>query len=219
VTVITLVTVSSVSATRARVTLKTPGGTARGGTAHHKGEEETMSFPEAAATKSVRRKPRSSGGKSVAYASATSGNRAREEVLKILRGFGCEEAGFFDKWEDHEVLLQFKHRGRQVQLRASAKGWATLWLKKNPLSHRARKSEHEHKQEALNQGHLAVSSALRDWVKGQITMIEAGFLSFESVFLPHMLTHDGRPLIERVGDLLPQPDEPKVVEFKGSGTT
>ena len=32
----------------------------------------------------------------------------------------------------HEVLLAFTHRGRQVQLRASAKGWAQLWLKENP---------------------------------------------------------------------------------------
>jgi hypothetical protein len=31
------------------------------------------------------------------------------------------------------------------------------------------------------------------------------------VFFPYMLTNDGRPLIERVADLLPEPDEPKVV--------
>jgi hypothetical protein len=51
----------------------------------------------------------------------------------------------------------------------------------------------------------------------QVSAIECGILSFEAVFLPYMLTHDGRPLIERVGDLLPKPDEPKVVEFKGPG--
>jgi hypothetical protein len=38
-------------------------------------------------------------------------------------------------------------------------------------------------------------------------------LSFEAVFLPFMLTHDGRPLIERVNELLPKPDEPKVVSL------
>jgi len=41
----------------------------------------------------------------------------------VLRRFGCEEIGFMDKYADQEVLLHFKHRGRQVQLRASAKGW------------------------------------------------------------------------------------------------
>jgi hypothetical protein len=36
-------------------------------------------------------------------------------------------------------------------------------------------------------------------------------LSFEAVFMPFMLTADGRPLIERVSELLPKPDEAKVV--------
>jgi hypothetical protein len=170
--------------------------TARGGTAHRKLEEVGVGVP---------------------YASATSGNRAREEVKKILRHFGCEEIGFMDKDSEREVLLHFKHRGRTVQVSVSAKGWAQMWLKKNPLSHRARKSNHEHEQEALKKGQLAVSSILRDWVKSQVTAVECGILSFEAVFMPFMLTHDGRPLIERVSDLLPKPDEPKVVEFKGSG--
>jgi hypothetical protein len=138
-------------------------------------------------------------------------------ISKILRRFGCESIEFMDDYEEHEVLLAFTHRGRNVQLRASAKGWAQIWLKENPLSYRARKSESEHKQWALKQGHLAVNSMLRDWVKGQITMVECGTLSFEAVFMPYMLTSDGRPLIERVSELLPQPAEPKVVEFKGPG--
>jgi hypothetical protein len=77
-------------------------------------------------------------------------------------------------------------------------------LKENPLSYRARKSEHEHRQDALRQGHLAVSSILRDWIKGQVTAIECGILSFEE-FLPFLLTGDGRTLVERIAetDLLP----------------
>jgi hypothetical protein len=57
---------------------------------------------------------------------ATSGNKAREEITKTLRRFGCESIGFMDEYDKHEVLLAFTHRGRQVQLRASAKGWAQL---------------------------------------------------------------------------------------------
>jgi hypothetical protein len=37
-----------------------------------------------------------------------------------------------DEWEKGEVLLAFTHRGRQVQLRASAKGWAALYLRQEP---------------------------------------------------------------------------------------
>jgi hypothetical protein len=151
--------------------------------------------------------------KGMPYATATSGNRAREEVVKMLRRFGCEKIGFMDDNAKHEVQLYFEHRGRTVSLHASAKGWAQMWLKENPLSPRARKSQDEHKQEALRQGHLAVSSMLRDWIKGQVTAIETGFLSFEALFMPFMLTSDGRPLIERLAEtgLLPKPEQPKIV--------
>jgi hypothetical protein len=152
---------------------------------------------------------------SVPYASATTGTKAREEITKVLRRFGCASIGFMDDFEKHEVLLAFTHRGRQVQLRASAKGWAQMWLKENPWTYRHRTPHVEHEQHALRQGHVAVNSILRDWIKGQVTAVECGILSFEAVFLPYMLTHDGRPLIERVAELLPQPDEPKIVALPG----
>jgi hypothetical protein len=150
---------------------------------------------------------------SVPYAAATTGVKARDEISKILRRFGCESIGFMDDYEKHEVLLAFTHRGRQVQLRASAKGWAQLWLKENPYSYRSRRTRVEYEQAALKQGHIAVNSILRDWIKGQVTAVECGILSFEAVFLPYMLTHDGRPLIERVSELLPEATEPKVVQI------
>jgi hypothetical protein len=36
-----------------------------------------------------------------------------------------------DDFENHEVLLAFTHRGRQIQLRANAKGWAQMYLREN----------------------------------------------------------------------------------------
>ena len=41
--------------------------------------------------------------------------------------------------------------------------------------------------------------------------IETGIMSFEAVFLPYMLTDDGRPVCERVAELLPKPTEQKVI--------
>jgi hypothetical protein len=38
-----------------------------------------------------------------------------------------------------------------------------------------------------------------------VTPIETEIVSFDAVFIPHMLTNDSRPLIECLGDLLPQP--------------
>jgi hypothetical protein len=149
--------------------------------------------------------------KGVPYSNASSDMRAREEIKKVLLRFGCEEIGFADNYEKEEVLLYFKHRGREIHLRASAKGWAQMWLKEYPWSYNKRTQRVEYEEAALRQGHVAVNSILRDWIKGQVTAVECGILSFEAVFLPHMLTHDGRPLIERVADLLPKAEEPKVV--------
>jgi hypothetical protein len=58
---------------------------------------------------------------------------------------------------------------------------------------------------------------LRDWIKGQVTNIEAGIFSFEAMFMPFMLTSDGQPLHERVSELLPKPDEPKLVSLPVHG--
>jgi hypothetical protein len=151
----------------------------------------------------------------IPYESATSGENAQAETKKILQRLGCAEVGFMDKYETHELLLHFKHRGRTVQLTASAKGWAAMWLRKNPYSGHRRRSRHEYEHDALDQGHIAVSSILRDWVKGQVSAIETGVLSFEAVFMPFMLTSDGRPMIERVQELLPAPAEQKIVALPG----
>jgi hypothetical protein len=89
-------------------------------------------------------------------------------------------------------------------------------LKENPWTHNRRASRIDWEQAALRQGHVAVNSILRDWIKGQVTAIETGILSFEAVFAAHMLTSDGRTLLERItteGNLLPAPEPPKVVQL------
>lgn len=134
----------------------------------------------------------------IPYADATSGAKARDEITKILRRFGCESVGFMDDFEDQSVLLVFKHRGRPVQLKASAKGWAQLYIKEHPGKNLGYSKQEAYRQKVLAQGLIAVNSILRDWVKGQVTAVECGVLSFEAVFMPYMLTNDGRPLMERI---------------------
>lgn len=143
----------------------------------------------------------------VPYASATSGAKARDEITKLLQRFGCESVGFMDDFAKHEVILQFLHRGRPVQLRASAKGWAAMFVRAKPWHKRSRKTRDAYERAALAQGSIAINSILRDWVKGQVTAIECGVLSFEAVFMPYMLTGDGRSVIERVqaAKMLPAP--------------
>ena len=97
-----------------------------------------------------------------------------------------------------------------MQLRASAKGWAALYLRQNPWTGYRRGTRKDYEQKALQQGHIAVNSVLRDWVKGQVTAIETGVLTLEAVFMPFMLDAGGRPMLERAVELLPKPED-KVV--------
>lgn len=139
----------------------------------------------------------------VPYASSSSGKNARAEILKILRSFGCESVGFMDEFDTGTLILAFTWSGRQIQLRASAQGWANAWLAENPWSNNRRSNRHDWEQAAYEQGLIAVNSILRDWVKGQVTAIETGMLTFEHVFMPYMLMPDGRSMIEHAQKLLP----------------
>jgi hypothetical protein len=114
-----------------------------------------------------------------------------------------------DDFQSHEVLLAFSHRDRRVQLRASARGWAELYLREQPWKAGRRGTRQNYEQKALQQGHIAVNSVFRDWVKGPVTAIETGVLTLEAVFMPFMLDAGGRPMLERV-ELLPKPED-KVV--------
>jgi len=145
----------------------------------------------------------------VPYEGATSGAKAREEITSLLRRMGCEEVGFMDDFAKHEVLLAFRHRGRPVQLRASAKGWAAMFLKARHYGDRTRCTRQDYDRKALAQGLIAVNSILRDWVKGQVVAVECGMMSFEAVFIPHMLASDGRSLIEHITEkkMLPPPQD------------
>lgn len=143
----------------------------------------------------------------VPYENATSGAAAREETTRLLHRLGCESVGFMDEFAEQAVLLAFAHRGRHIKLRASAKGWAALWLKANPYHGRMRCTVSEHQQRALRQGLIAVNSIIRDWVKGQVTAVECGLMPFEAVFVPYMVTSDGRTVLEHLEGtrLLPPP--------------
>ncbi|WP_339827873.1 hypothetical protein, partial [uncultured Arenimonas sp.] len=110
-----------------------------------------------------------------------------------------------------ELFVQFEHRGRCVMLKASSRGYAAAWLREhpyNPSRHRISKADYEAK--ALGIGAIAVYSILRDWVKGQVTAIEIGMMSFEAAFLSHILLPNGVSVIDHVKsqNLLPKLEAP-----------
>lgn len=145
------------------------------------------------------------------YESATSGERALGEIQKLLRGFGCNKFGSMIDDSLGEVLVQFEFRGRQCSVKASIKGYAAAWLKEHPHSPRTRVTQAQHQKKAMDIASVAVYSILRDWIKGQITAIETGILTFEGAFLGQILLGTGKTVLEHVEqtNMLPKLEGPK----------
>lgn len=145
----------------------------------------------------------------IPYANATSGDKALGDIQKLLTAFGCNK---FGNWTDNDkdtVGVQFEHRGRVVQIEASARGWASWYLTKAPYSSQRRGTRQEYELKALRQGNIAVYSMLRDWIKGQFTAIESGILSFDAAFLGQIMLPSGKTVMEHMKSekLLAAPEE------------
>ena len=134
----------------------------------------------------------------VPYGNATAGDNAREEIVGLLRKMGASHVGFMTDFESGEVQLQFRYRGQNVLLKASAGGWAALALEKNPHNNHMRTRIQDYREQALAQGNIAVYSILRDWIKGSVTAIECGMAQFEHLFMPYMITNKGVTLVEHL---------------------
>jgi hypothetical protein len=150
------------------------------------------------------------------YESATAGDRALTEAQKTLDAFGCQNFGTMIDTEFQRVIVTFKWRDRQVQLEASWKGYAHAWTKRHPHTYKSRGTKQEYERKALDQARISVCSVLRDWIKGQITAVETGIMSFEAAFMPHMLLPTGERVIDRVQrDTLLPPSQSNVVSLPG----
>lgn len=132
------------------------------------------------------------------YENASSGKAAIEDIEKILRRFGCASIGNMMDYEKGELIVQFKYRQWPITIKASINGYAVAWLREHPWSHRSRKSKVEHERIAKDIAGKAVYSIIRDWVKGQITAVECGILSFEGAFLGQIMLPNGETVMERI---------------------
>lgn len=136
--------------------------------------------------------------KGLPYEDAVAGDKALVETQRILAKFGCQSFGTMTDAERGCTIVQFKWRDRQISLEANWRGYANAWQKVHPYQYSYRQSRQDYDQKALDIGKVAVCSILRDWVKGQVTAIECGIMSFDAVFMPHMLLPTGERLIDRV---------------------
>jgi hypothetical protein len=134
---------------------------------------------------------------SLPYEKATSGAGALDEIRKVLTRFGCARFGTMTDNEAGELLVQFTYRGKDVSVKASYRGYAAAWLREHPYnSSRMRKSKTKHESDAMDQAQISVCSVLRDWIKGQITAIEVGILTFEGAFLGQILLSNGKTILD-----------------------
>lgn len=145
---------------------------------------------------------------SLPYESATSGERALGEIQKLLRGFGCSKFGSMIDDTEGTLLVQFEYRGKPVSVKASTSGYAAAWLKEHPYTSRMHCTKQQHEKKAVEIASVAVYSIIRDWIKGQVTAIETGILSFEGAFLAQMLLPSGQTVLEHAqsANLLPAPE-------------
>lgn len=143
--------------------------------------------------------------KRLPYESSTSGDRALSDIQKILRTFGCSKFGSMSDDAEGTILVQFEYRGRPVSCQASIKGYASAWLTAHPFNSNHRCSRADYEKRALEIASTAVYSILRDWIKGQITAIETGVLSFEGAFLGQILLPTGRTILQHAEEnMLPK---------------
>jgi len=143
------------------------------------------------------------------YENASSGERALADIQKTLQAFGCQSFGSMMDFENKKLLVQFKYRDRAVSIDASINGYAAAWLKRNPWTHRKHITKQAWEEKAIGIAGFAVYSILRDWIKGQITAIECGILSFEGAFLGQLLLPSGLSVMQHIQteNLLPAPKE------------
>ena len=148
---------------------------------------------------------------SLPYENATSGEKALGEIQKLLRAFGCNKFGSMSDDEAKEIMVQFEYRGRQVSVKASIRGYAAAWLKQHPYGPRTRGTREQYERKAMDIASIAVYSILRDWIKGQVTAIETGILTFEGAFLGQILLGSGKTVLEHVeqNKMLPALEEPR----------
>lgn len=135
---------------------------------------------------------------SLPYSTASSGTKALADIQKVLRHFGCNKFGSMVDDEHGELMIQFEHQGRMVSVKCSYRGYAAAWLKENPWSYRRQSTKQEWERKAMDIGSVAIYSVARDWIKGQVTAIETGILTFEGAFLGQILLPNGMTVLEHV---------------------
>lgn len=135
---------------------------------------------------------------SLPYENTTAGQKALNEIQKLLRDFGCNKFGVMQDDGEGTLLVQFEYKGKPVSVKASINGYAVAWLKEHPYTNRTRFTRVQHETKAKEVARIAVFSIIRDWIKAQIMIIETDVLSFEGAFLGQLMLGNGETVLEHI---------------------
>lgn len=137
----------------------------------------------------------------IPYESASSGDKALSDLQRMLEKFGCTRFGIMHDTNKGMTIIQFTWRERNVSLEASWSGYAQILEKNRPyrsFGRGRRVSKTDHDKRNIDQAKISVCSVLRDWIKGQVTAVECGIMSFETAFMPHIMLSNGQRVIDVV---------------------
>jgi hypothetical protein len=120
-----------------------------------------------------------------------SADKSIGEIQKLLLGFRASKMMIdYQDGAPSSIAFQIDRNGYQISFRLPSNWQAMLEaLKRDKVPQRYRTKEHAQR---------VAWRVLRDWMRAQLTLIEAGVAKVEEVMLPWAITGDGQTVAQRM---------------------
>ncbi len=116
--------------------------------------------------------------------------KSQGEILELLETWGCKKVGIFHHHDENRIEVQFVWAGDRGDY--SARFSVSLKCSGDQL-HRSENIQREYVQGRFR--------TLYYWIRAALNAVDAGVILPEQVFMPWLVTTDGRTLSERVFEL------------------
>lgn len=134
------------------------------------------------------------------YAANTdvSSDKSRGEIERTLMRYGA--TGFMYGWQGSAAMVAFEARGRSVKFVLPMPNREAKEFTHHSRGARTESAAHDAWEQACRQRWRALALV----IKAKLEAIECGITTFESEFLAHFVTYDGKTVGEHV---IPQLDK------------
>ena len=137
------------------------------------------------------------------YTTSVSASRTVNEIQDLLRHHGASDVivhyGTDREPENLTFNIETKHGDIVFRLPANVPALAALLLKQLTASNYRQwdtQYQAQRKAKVKEQAGRVAWRIIKDWVDAQLAIIETEMVTLEEVFLPYMVTNDGRILYE-----------------------